>query len=141
MMALTLFTDTFGVLDVNQLGKYYDDVCRIDCQSDRQSDCQSDNKSNYGLIIDVNTRLISLQQNDKFVASIYQDDLPESDKSAYVMSGIVMKISYETESDDSCLNIIMSFGGLLAKLSLPCDAANNFVVDQNIFISIGKVTE
>lgn len=144
-----LFEDVFDVLDKDPDGKKFDSVSRFVCHSDLYE---------MDLHIDINTDLFPLQRNDKFSLvlawTLNLDATPGSDKYDaefptisgrrtlmdnydYVMYGKVFK--YKETANQLKVELLVSFGGLLMKLSGDPAKLEAIEVDHNVYLLLKKL--
>eukprot|EP00475_Leptophrys_vorax_P045506 TRINITY_DN9469_c0_g1_i1.p1 TRINITY_DN9469_c0_g1~~TRINITY_DN9469_c0_g1_i1.p1 ORF type:complete len:147 (-),score=18.80 TRINITY_DN9469_c0_g1_i1:186-626(-) len=141
-----LFEDIFTLTEMDQGGKKFDKVSRVDARSE-QFDMQ--------LTLDVNIEVYPMGLGDKFTMAlaptlslegvedegVYDQSGRRSlmDRYEYVMYGKVYKYSDRSRGNAADAEVYASFGGLLMRLA--GDGANlkDFHVDQRLYILIRKV--
>ncbi|KXZ43370.1 hypothetical protein GPECTOR_92g593 [Gonium pectorale] len=142
-----LFEDVFDVVDKDPDGKKFDNVSRFVCHSDLYE---------MDLHIDINTELFPLQRNDKFSfvlawtlnldatpgSKLYDADFPAisgrrtlMDNYDYVMHGKVFKY----KDNNMKVEVFVSFGGLLMKLSGDPGKLEALEVDNNVYLLLKKL--
>lgn len=145
-MAGIIFDDMFKVKSVDPDGKKFDRVSRYFCEAE---------SFKMELIIDINSQIYPLKQNDKFrlvlATTLREDGLadegeydpkaeyPRIKQYEYVMYGKVYRLEDDdTGTDGGKLAAYASFGGLLMRLKGEAINLHGFEVDMNLYLLMKK---
>uniref|UniRef100_A0A7S2R5B9 DNA-directed RNA polymerases I, II, and III subunit RPABC3 n=1 Tax=Rhizochromulina marina TaxID=1034831 RepID=A0A7S2R5B9_9STRA len=138
-----LFTETFEVVTVNPEGKVFDRINRLMAKAETY---------NMELLVDVNCELWQVNEHDKISFALAsslaidgtaddgtynQDDGPSLlDQYEYAMHGRVYGFNHKK---DDVIEIDVSFGGLLLRLTGDARHLTSIELDQNIYCLMNKL--
>ncbi|KAH0791305.1 DNA-directed RNA polymerases I, II, and III subunit RPABC3 [Histomonas meleagridis] len=141
-----LFTDNFTVNAIDPEGRSFDNIQRIVC-SNESGDSQ--------LILDINSQLYEMRQDEYFSLVISQEISTEApsdsthwhpgmlqnstfaSKFDYIMYGKVYR--YEEDSANHKATVYVSFGGLLMKLTGEQHALSQIPIARNVYLLMREI--
>ncbi|KAK9863380.1 hypothetical protein WJX84_008004 [Apatococcus fuscideae] len=147
--AKTLVNDVFEVKEKDPDGKKFDKVSRIICHSDLYE---------FVMTLDINIDIYPVEVGDKLATVLttgisgdgttsgsYDKTLQQPGKGTsqmdqyeYVMHGKVFKYKDVEKGNQSHVEVLISFGGLLLQLIGEPSRLSEFEVDMNLFLLMRK---
>lgn len=141
---MAFFNDNFHILKLNPERKVFDRIDRILAQGETWEDTE--------LLMDINSELWSVAEGDKvelaLATTLALDGSPDDgtynpnmgpsllDKYEYVVHGLVYAFNHKGEHR---IEIDVSFGGLLMRLTGDPRHLKDIQLDQNIFCLMKKI--
>lgn len=140
-----LFEDIFTITEKDRGGKKFDKVSRVEGVSEQFE---------FDIILDVNVELYPVKTGEKYTialaTTLNTDGTPGDgtfdqsgrkslmDKYEYVMHGKLYKYD-DAKRGAKRIDVYVSFGGLLMKLSGDAAQAARFRIDQQLYLLMRKV--